>query len=44
MCLSLELQFDEPLPVGMVARHLELLRTAGATNDTGITVAPSTVW
>ncbi|GIH51637.1 hypothetical protein SAMN05421833_12950 [Microbispora rosea] len=34
MSYSLELQFDEPLTVGQVARYLELLRSAGATDDT----------
>jgi hypothetical protein len=34
MSYSLEFQFDEPLTVGKVARYLELLRSAAATDDT----------
>ncbi|TLP66543.1 hypothetical protein [Microbispora triticiradicis] len=34
MSYSLEFQFDEPLTVGSVTRYLELLRSAGATDNT----------
>ncbi|MFG1827341.1 hypothetical protein ACGFIJ_33120 [Microbispora bryophytorum] len=33
MSYSLEFHFDEPLTVGSVARYLEFLRSAGATDD-----------